>query len=173
MNMKTTFITGLCLIILVNPVLGYTVIVEEVPSFEFDSVNIINGIEGGTAQITVTGTAKGSGSIDLSVSSGAVKTVSWDGGSMKNIEKGKDYTFTGTLHFNVGLDADKYFNATVYSDGMGFGEDTSKSFQIYLTDKDVPKNNTPFLNPFIIFSILIVVTIILNRQKKKPKRKVK
>ena len=172
MNMKTIFITGLCSIILVNPVLGYTVIVEEVPSFEFDSVNTINGTEGGTTQITVTGTAKGSGSIDLSVSSGAVKGVSWDGGSMKNIEKGKDYTFTGTLNFNVGLDADKYFDATVYSSPVGsFGVTTSKSFQIYLTDKDVPKNNTPFLNPFIIFSILIVVTIILNRQKKKPKKK--
>ena len=38
--------------------------------------------------------------------------------------------------------------------------------------KTSPKTNTPFLNPFIIFSIVIVVTIILNRQKKKPKRKV-
>ena len=32
-------------------------------------------------------------------------------------------------------------------------------------DKNTQKNNTPFLNPFIIFGIVIIVTIVLNRQK--------
>ena len=116
--------------------LGFMIIVEQAPEFKIDPISTIHGIEGGTSRITITGTATGTGSIDLDVDSPAVHSVSWDGGSLKNIEKGKDYTYSGTLRFNVGLDAGKYFDAKLECNALGFGQDTTRDFRIYLTDKD-------------------------------------
>jgi len=114
----------------------YVVLVEQEPSFAFDSISTLEGVECESARLTVTGTATGSGTIMLYLDSTAVKSVSWDGGAEKQIVKGADYTFRADVNFACGIDADKNFDATVRSDAGGLGADTSRMFKIYLADKD-------------------------------------
>ena len=111
-------------------------IVEQTPEFEFDKIDKIEGIEGGSYRLTVTGTAKGTGTIELSMDSPAIKYVGWVGGAEKQIVKGETYTFYADIEFNTGLNAGKDYEATVYSFPGGLGTPTSQDFVIYLTDKD-------------------------------------
>ncbi|MCK5217822.1 MAG: hypothetical protein KAJ93_08535, partial [Methanosarcinales archaeon] len=120
----------------------YVVLVEQEPEFIFDSISEFDVNECGSSRLKISGTATGSGTILLSMSSDAMTSVSFDEGSEKQITKGTDYDFWANINWACGIDADKKFQVTVYSDVGGLGTDTSESFSVYMTDKDTATTHT-------------------------------
>jgi hypothetical protein len=112
-------------------------VIEQTPQFNFDEIDRVEGVEGGSKRLTVTGQALGSGTIELSIDSPAVKSDNWVDGREKQLEAGKLYKFDVDLTFNTGLDADREFEAVVLSSAAGLGISTDEPFIIYLADKDV------------------------------------
>ena len=117
--------------------LAHTVtIAEAAPEFRFDSIDDIEGVEGGSVRMQITGTAMGTGTIRLQVDSPAVKSANFVYGAAQDIVAGEEYSWPVDLEFNTALTADREFEASVKSIATGFGTSTSEEFKIYLTDKD-------------------------------------
>ena len=111
-------------------------VAEAAPEFRFDSIDDIEGVEGGSVRMQITGTAVGTGTIRLQVDSPAVKSANFVYGAEQDIVAGEEYSWPVDLEFNTALTADREFEGSVKSIATGFGTSTSEEFNIYLTDKD-------------------------------------
>lgn len=109
---------------------------EQTPEFTFDKISKISGVEGGSHRLKVSGVAKSTGTIRLSVDGPAINSGTWVGGPENEIKAGQREEFYVDLEFNTALIADTTYTCTVYSMPAGFGTPTWKEFDVYLTDKD-------------------------------------
>lgn len=155
---------------LINPVFGYIVQVMDAGGFKFAPVSEPIGVEGETVEVIIKGIATGSGEIRFTLSTDEIYRYDWtypNTAGVIDVEKGKEYELRANLysHDDSIIGNDAYHEIRCRANTGGLGDDTSTTFYLHTIDDDAQKNNTPFLNPFTIFGIILVVVILLNRQK--------
>ena len=111
----------------------FIMVVEQVPQFIFDPVNSINTNEGELTRVEVSGTAIGSGTINLYVDGLGEESYSWTGGSEKQIVKGKSYTFEMYVKSSQ-VNTDSSLPITIYSQPSGMGVATQVTFYNNIKD---------------------------------------